>query len=153
MPTYQGQFVPGQVLNAADLNAFTPAALYQSNGNQLIPNAAFTNLSFASYGSAGITSWVGAGNGRITPNVSGYYRVTANVQMGNTGVRSIISIVKNVATVVATNDMVAASLGTGITCVVFLNGTTDYVSTTVYQQSGAANNYTNYQLTVSLIWQ
>jgi hypothetical protein len=155
MPTYQGQFVPGQVLNAADLNAFTPYGSYQSSGNQLIPNVAFTNLNFAVYsGGSAPAGWVGAGSGRITPSIAGYYLVTANVQMASsTGARSHISLVKNTVTTIASNDILSAVVGQGITAVMFFNGTTDFVSTTVYQQSGAALNYTNYQLTVAMLWQ
>jgi hypothetical protein len=153
MPTYQGQFVAGQTLNAADLNAFTPAAIYTSSGNLSVPNATFTLLSFASYGSAGITSWVGAGNGRITPAISGYYLITSNVQMtASTANRSILGIYKNGA-VVFSNDIIAGVVGQSLSGLIFCNGTTDYITSVAYHATGAAINYTAYQLSVSLMWQ
>jgi hypothetical protein len=152
MPTYQGQFVSGQTLNAADLNTFTPSAIYTSSGNQSIPNATVTKLSFATYSSAGITSWVGVSNGIITPTISGWYLVTSNEQHGLTDVRTALWIYKNGGQTFS-QDVLARTYGESLSGLVFCNGTTDNIASYVYQQSGSAINYNNYQLSVSLMWQ
>jgi hypothetical protein len=151
MPTYQGQFVSGQTLNAADLNAFTPAAIYTSNGTLSVANNTVTKLNFASSGGAGITSWL-TGTGNITPNISGYYLVTANVQNGLTGIRTALWIYKNGAKFFA-QDISVGTFGLSLSGAVFCNGTTDVIAGYAYQNSGAAVNFDNYQLSVSLIFQ
>jgi hypothetical protein len=152
MPTYQGQFVSGQVLNAADLNAFTPAAYYTSSGTQSIPNNSSTELDFATNGNAGITSWVNTTTARITPNIQGYYLVTANVQMVGTTARVALTIRKN-GTTEFSQDITSGARGLSLSGIVFLNGTTDYISGFAFQSSGAALNFSDYQLSVSLMWQ
>jgi len=152
MPTYQGQFTSGQVLTAADLNKFTPSAIYTSSGNQGIANATVTKLSFATFSSAGITTWIGAANGIITPTISGWYLVTTNVQHGLTGVRTALWIYKNGGQTFS-QDVLAGTYGESLTGLVFCNGTTDNIAGYVYQQSGGGINYNNYQLSVSLMWQ
>lgn len=152
MPTYQGQFVSGQTLNAADLNTFTPSAIYASSGNQSIPNAVQTKLNFATYSTGGIISWVGVANGLITPTISGWYLVTTNVQHALTSVRSAVWIFKNAAAVFS-QDVLVGTYAETCTGLIFCNGTTDTISTYVFQQSGGAINYNNYQLSVSLMFQ
>lgn len=152
MPTYQGQFVSGQVLNAADLNAFTPAATYSSSGTQSIPNNATTELDFATNNSGGIISWVNTTTARITPNIQGHYLVTANVQMVATNVRTALYIYKNGAKEFA-QDISVGTRGLSLSGIVFMNGSTDYISGFAYQASGAAINFSEYQLSVSLMWQ
>ena len=152
MPTYQGQFVSGQTLNAADLNTFTPSAIYTSSGNQSVASAVQTKLSFATYSSAGITSWIGVGNGLITPTISGWYLVTSNVSHALSSVRSALWIFKNASSVFSM-DVLAQTYAETVSGLVFCNGTTDTISSYVFQQSGAAINYSNYQLSVSLMWQ
>jgi hypothetical protein len=153
MPTYQGQFVSGQTLNAADLNTFTPSAIYTSSGNQSVASATFATLNFATYSIGGITSWVGVANGRITPTISGWYLVTSNVQTTTgTSSRSILQIAKNGAQVFSF-DIFTGTVGMSISGLVFCNGSTDYITSIVYQQTGVAVNYNSYQLSVSLMWQ
>lgn len=153
MPTYQGQFVSGQTLNAADLNTFTPSAIYISSGNQSVATATFATLNYATYSTGGITSWVGVANGRITPTISGWYLVTSNVQTTTgTATRSILQIAKNGGSAFSF-DILGGTVGMSMSGLVFCNGSTDYITSIVYQQTGAAVNYHQYQLTVSLMWQ
>lgn len=153
MPTYQGQFVSGQTLNAADLNWFTPAAVYTSTGNLSVANTTITKLSWATYGTAGISSWVGAGNGIITPTISGWYLVTCSYATGATTGRTFGQISKNASTVVSALDIAVTGSAVSLTGVVFMNGTTDNLACYTYQSSGGAVNYSNFIFSVSLMFQ
>ena len=84
------------------------------------------------------------GTGRFTPQVAGYYQVTAYVDFGFSGVNAAPSInaviFKNGS---AYNSGGCATVGGGtfpqvsVTDIVFLNGTTDYVTCGVFQNSGS----------------
>jgi hypothetical protein len=151
MPTYQGQFVSGQTLNAADLNTFTPAAIYSSSGSLSVPNGTVTKLQFASSGAAGITSWIASAN--ITPNISGWYQVNAFYFSGATANRTALLLYKNNTTNWCSIDIKTGSDGLSVSGLVFLNGTTDNVSAYAYHTTGSAVSYNTYQLACSLVFQ
>ena len=81
------------------------------------------------------------GTGRFTPQVAGYYQVTAYVDFGSSGIgaaQSINAVIfKNGSTY---NVGGCANSGSSfpqvsVTDIVFLNGTTDYVTCGAYQNS------------------
>jgi hypothetical protein len=81
-------------------------------------------------------------NGRFTPQVAGYYQVNASVSAGPSGVGGLgVQILKN-----SSGTVNNAFFGTGDTTeykaistsgMVFLNGSTDYVSVYAYVSSGS----------------
>lgn len=150
MPTYQGQFVPGQTLNAADLNAFHPYFSWQGSNTTSVANATFVKLTTTSGSSTDNLSWFSLANARVTPNIQGQYMVTASCQTGTTSTRSIMAIYKN-GSVYSKNDFQTGVTGMVIAQMFSCNGSTDYIEIFVYQQSGATQSYSDFKWTVNLV--
>ena len=127
MPTYQGQFVPGQVLNAADLNAFHPYFSWLGTNTTSVANATFVKLTTTSGSSTDNLTWFSL-----------------------TNTRSIIAIYKN-GVVYSKNDFQTGVTGMVIAQMLICNGTTDYIEIFVYQQSGATQTYSDFKWTVNLV--
>lgn len=68
-------------------------------------------------------------NYRFTPNVAGYYSITGKIQPNNTYSAGIIAVYKNGALYKYGNynNNTSATAISSMTCLVYLNGTTDYV--------------------------
>jgi hypothetical protein len=66
---------------------------------------------------------------RFTPTVAGYYQINLNLWVGNTTVitRWIGKIYKNGAVYSYTTDLLGTQYGGCGSCVVYCNGTTDYI--------------------------
>ena len=150
MPTYQGQYVPGQVLDAADLNAFHPYFSWQGSNLTSVANATFVKLTTTSGSSTDNLTWFSSGNARVTPNIQGQYMVTASCLTGTTSTRSIMAIYKNGA-VYSKNDFQVGITGMVTAQMLSCNGTTDYIEIFVYQQSGLTQNYGDFKWTVNLV--
>ena len=76
-------------------------------------------------------------NYRFTPTVAGYYQVNAqlNITSGNT--RAIVLIYKNSSPAKVGNDIQASTPnGVNISCLIYMNGTTDYLEMYGYTTSG-----------------
>lgn len=66
-------------------------------------------------------------NYRFTPNVAGYYQVNANIYF-NADTRGIVVIYKNGSAFKNGPDVSATALrGLGVSCLIYLNGSTDYI--------------------------
>ena len=108
--------------------------------NQTIPTGTDTVVSF---GSADFDpqSWINTGNYRITPNVAGYYEVTSSVDMGSLNYvgQTNLQLRKNGNSITITQQPAANNAGPvtlQATRTIYLNGTTDYITATVWQGSG-----------------
>ena len=88
---------------------------------------------------------------QFKPNVAGYYQVNATITGPSSGTYCAISIYKNgsLAYTGTTSAGNFAGNGTTISCLISMNGSTDYVEFFMYQASGgttttSANNYSAY---------
>jgi len=81
---------------------------------------------------------------RITPNVAGLYRVTNNNNFGagTTGYRRAVINV-NGSLISASATLALYAPGVSATAVVSLNGTTDYITCTTYQDQGSSVTVTS----------
>lgn len=82
-------------------------------------------------------------NYRFTPTVAGYYQINAEVKMAGSSATLIVSIYKNGAEAKRGNQSGgAASSGqaASVSCLIYLNGSTDYIEMYVFQSSGGALN-------------
>jgi hypothetical protein len=80
-------------------------------------------------------------NYRFTPNVEGYYLLSANYYMGNTTGYRTCRVLKNgsIDAIRGSISPGASGIGSGATlnALIYLNGTTDYVEFYMYQTSGS----------------
>jgi hypothetical protein len=96
------------------------------------------------------------GTGRFTPQVAGYYQVTAYADFGSTGIAAspVISALIFKNGVVYNFGGCATSSGTfpavSVTDIVFLNGTTDYITCGAFQLSGGTVNNVRGGLSICL---
>ena len=85
-------------------------------------------------------------NYRFTPNVAGYYQVNGGVgwASGFAG-RTTVGIYKNGSEWKRGVDIDGTAAYTmNVSCLVYLNGSTDYIELYTYQDSGGAKNYGNF---------
>lgn len=127
----------------------TPVAVIYATVDQSIPNGAFADVNFDSEVFDRLDGHSTVSNThRYTPPIPGIYEVRAGVSfVGHTvGFRAVF-ITKNTAQQLGPDGSVG-SPGTeratvNTVSIVTLNGTTDYVSATVYQDAGGPLSITN----------
>jgi len=134
-----GTWSSGDVLTAADLNAGLPACIVNS-ASQSIANNTATYLNYDQevhdpYGWHSTTT----NNQRITPNIAGYYLAT--VECRNWDIvngRSLYLLDRNIVNWSRFDVTSTACEGGTVSGVMYLNGTTDYVESRFYQNSGSS---------------
>lgn len=129
----------GQAEMASDAAGKGPAfSAYQSSAQALSATVATkVNFQAEEFDTANCFDTT---NGRFTPNVAGYYRVTAAVQYNTTPTTLIVQLYKNGANIrnlFYTTGNVPAGAGSAL---VYMNGTTDYLE--IYATIGASQNLT-----------
>ena len=129
------------------MDAGGPAFSAYPIATQSLPTNTFTKLVFGAEEFDTANCFDSTTNYRFTPNVAGYYLITANALMAGAA-SSIISIYKNgVEYKRGSQGAVSSSpLEIGVSAIVYLNGSTDYVELFGFQGSGTtatilANNY------------
>ena len=132
----QGTFVSGQVLTAAELNAFTPLTVVTQSTTQTVATGAFATMLYNTE-TIDVSDWhsTTTNTGRITPNVSGIYLATFNMPTGTTTTRNAARILKN-GTYIVKTDISATVTEISTTTFVSMNGTTDYFEIFYYQDKG-----------------
>jgi hypothetical protein len=83
-------------------------------------------------------------NYRFTPTVAGYYQVNGcmNYMAGTGGGNTFVSIYKNGAeNRRGSAGTVASQTSSNVSCLVYLNGSTDYIELYVFQASGSTQTY------------
>lgn len=76
-------------------------------------------------------------NSRFTPTVAGYYQINSNLYMFGQVTRLISSIYKNGNEYVRAVDSTASGwFANSASCLMYLNGTTDYVEAYTYNTTG-----------------
>ena len=125
---------------AAGVNPSNYIAQATLANTQTIPTGTDTVVSF---GSADFDpqGWINTGNYRITPNVAGYYEVTSSVDMGSLNYvgQTNLQLRKNGNSITITQQPAANNAGPvtlQATRTIYLNGSTDYITATVWQGSG-----------------
>lgn len=134
----------GRVAMPQSVIAFSAAALAAT----VVPNAAYTKITF------GTEEWDTAGcydptTSRFTPNVPGYYRVSAAVSLNAVAANVSVAVFKNGVEHRRGQSNNANSFGGSVAAEVLMNGTTDFLEVHAYQASGAsvsavAGGVTNY---------
>ena len=147
----QGQFSSGAVLTASELNAFTPLTIVTQSATQSVANATFVTMLYNTE-TLDVLNWhsTTVNTSRITPTVAGYYLVVFNMQTNTTSTRNVARITKN-GSELAKTDISATVTQIDATTFVQLNGSTDYVESTCFQQSGATANIGPCIFTVMLV--
>ena len=136
----------------ATLGIAGPAFSVYASAAQLISNATETRLTqfdTETFDTANCFS-----SSRFTPNVAGYYLLTA--QVGCSGTATAAYIAKNGVTLKGSSAVAPLLSGWGSganpTSIAYANGTTDYFDVYVYQASGGSvNAYTNNSFSGCLI--
>lgn len=114
----------GIVLPTAAAPAFSA---YQSSNQSGFVSATWTKLNFQTeeFDTAGCYDTT---NMRFTPNVAGYYQITACATTTSTaGTTERISIYKNGSIYKAGPNIISYAEGSFVSVLVYLNGSTDYV--------------------------
>lgn len=143
--TNQGDFTAGDVLQASDLNAFTPVTIVRQNGLS-VPNSTNTTPAF-NIEDIDVGGWHSGTNGYVTVPYNGVYLVTANVRNLNGTTRGILVITVNGASVA---DEDTAQGNDHSAAVVMRLSATNTVSMFVWQQSGTTRSV-DVRLTVQLV--
>jgi hypothetical protein len=125
----------GTVMISGNMPAFSA---YQANAtNTSVPSATFTKITLDAeeFDTANCFA-----SSRFTPNVAGYYQINGNIQINNssTSYNGIVSIFKNGSRYKDGNYAPLTSFSSflSVSCLVYLNGSTDYVELYGYQNSG-----------------
>ena len=116
----------GQMPNAPAFSAYAAST-------QSISSGVFTKVNF---GTEEYDTNNNFASSRFTPTVAGYYQISAGMDIsGNMAglTRSLISVYKNGGTYKVLQDNASSGVqGMNGSCVVYLNGTTDYVEIYAY---------------------
>ena len=130
----------GTVMVSGNMPAFSAYA----SGNQSISASTLTKVQFNTKNFDTATCYDNTTNYRFTPTVAGYYLITANVEYSTTsgaGVLIINTILYKNGSAYAKGTQSPAgatnNVGTSVTSVVYLNGSTDYVE--IYSYQNVAN--------------
>lgn len=134
-----------------------PAFSAYANSGTSIPNATWTKVIYNAEGFDTASCYDSTTNYRFTPNVAGYYQISAMTRFGSITATIIgFSIHKN-GSFYATGGGSGVSSGyvyPSVSALVDLNGTTDYVEIYTYQNSGGSattDNGFNYVFTGCLM--
>lgn len=152
-----GTFTSGAVLTAAELNQFNNVTYLSGTNAQAIANATLVEVTFgAGTEVLDVSGWhsTTTNTARITPTIAGYYLCAGFSVFNRAGAGQRFSefIIKNGITYSAE----ATIIGGDFPCVIaqniiYLNGTTDYVTHTLYQTSGVAVNLSRQDFFVALL--
>jgi hypothetical protein len=87
----------------------------------------------------------------FTPTVAGYYQIDGTVHMNNSVSRLIVSIFKNGVEYLRGFDVIASCNNGTASCVMFMNGSTDYVELYTYNGTGGTLIFTGTQFSGCLV--
>jgi hypothetical protein len=114
----------GEVMVSGNMPAFGTF----STVNQSLSSATFTKVTLNNEEFDTASAFDSTTNYRFTPQVAGYYQINAAVTLSGTGVtRFFCSIYKNGSEYKRGNDLIGTGYEAGVSSVLFLNGSTDYV--------------------------
>ena len=122
-----------------------PAFSVSKNANQSISGSTWTKISFQTEEFDTNSNFDNATNYRFTPTIAGYYQVTGCAWMGGQP-QQRVTVWKN-GTYYRTGHVTANGGGYNnssfVSCLVYLNGSTDYIELYAWQNSGLSKTTTN----------
>ena len=140
---YNASSNPGGAV-AAGWYAMPGNGLFAATATKSSTNNVAESIGASGFAYTEITDTVGWHNAvtnpdRITPTIAGVYRVTASLYFAAnvTGNRRL-QILKNGSTVLESRTTGAVSSGANLSHIVSMNGSSDYITLTSFQDSGGA---------------
>lgn len=117
----------GTILTSASTFAGTGPAFsaYRGTSAQSISGSTFTKVQIQTEEFDTASCYDNSTNYRFTPNVAGYYQVNGSIYVSGTVTRAFIVVYKNGSEFKRGTDLSTSS--PIVSCLVYLNGTTDYV--------------------------
>lgn len=115
-----------------------PAFSAYANANQVISNATYTKVSFQAENFDTASAFDSTTNYRFTPQVAGYYQLNGQMQWTSaTGAAgySNLNFYKN-GSEVSRSGLALNTYGSNGSCLIYLNGSTDYAEMFVFQVTG-----------------
>ena len=152
-----GTFTSGSVLTAAELNQFNNCTILSGANAQVIANGTVTAVTFgAGTETLDVSNWhsTSANTARITPTIAGYYLAIARCTFNRVGagVRFANFIGKNGGYGEAENGFLGGNYPSPCCSVmVYMNGTTDYMESLCYQETGGNVNLLRQEFSVMLL--
>ena len=152
-----GTFTSGSVLTAAELNQFNNCTILSGLNAQVIANGVVTGITFgAGTETLDVSNWhsTTVNTSRITPTIAGYYLAVARVTFNRVGagVRFAGFIGKNGGFGDAENGFLGGNYPSPCCSVMlYMNGTTDYLETFAYQETGGNVNLLRQEFSVMLL--
>lgn len=127
-----------------------PAFSAYANAGATIANGTFTKVAFQVEEFDTASCYDNTTNYRFTPNVAGYYQVTARTQFTSiAGTGETMLVIYKTGTEHRRGN--SGSVGISISTIVYLNGSSDYVEIYVFQATGGTigitglSNYAYFQ--------
>jgi len=118
---------------------------YQSS-SQTLSNSVYTKINFQTKEFDTTSDFDNTTNHRYTPSVEGYYQINASVGVNGGAVgETLVELYKNGSMVkrnVAFNNA-NNTYQSSVTCLVYMNGTTDYIEIYGHQNSGSSKTSYN----------
>ena len=133
----QGDFSSGDVLTAAELNAFTQITVCRNTYS--VPNGTNTTVNFSTE-LVDVGDWHSGSSANITPDIDGIYLITANAQSTDSVNRALINVFVG-GTVVASSDDNSGGFDLSV-AVHYPITAGQNVSMLCYQNSGSAKTPT-----------
>jgi hypothetical protein len=125
--------MPLSLINAASQGGVPAFSAYLS-GNQTITTQTFVKITCQTEEFDTASAYDNSTNYRFTPQVAGYYDVSAGVYF-NADTRGIVAIYKNGSAYKYGNDITCTNLrSSNMDCLVYLNGSTDYIELYAWTQ-------------------
>lgn len=138
-------------VSVANLTTFTPSFSVYFNGLKSITPNTFTKIELNTEEWDTNNFFDNATNYRFLPTIAGYYQISAGVTFTNSTAptRGLLSVFKNGSEYKRLDDNNVSGYMVGGACMVYLNGSTDYVelytyisaATAVYGDSNSVSTY------------
>lgn len=134
-----------EMASGKNLVTTAPAFSAYVSSNQTIATSTFTIMPLDTVNFDTTSDFDNVTNYRYTPSVEGYYLVkcTGTIQNHADGTITLVTIDKNGAEVQRGTQSATGSINASIsiaTALVYMNGTTDYLSFDVYHNHGSSRN-------------
>jgi hypothetical protein len=129
--------------NGVNLPMGGVAPAFSAYGNALsFPNSTWTKIPFQTEEFDTNNNFDSTTNYRFTPTVAGYYQVNCAIYFGFTTGSATLSIYKNGSEFKrgSANAGVSGGVMPISSCLVYLNGSTDYVEMYLFQNTGTAQS-------------
>ena len=150
-PAVSGSTTITMAAQSGTLNVGGPAFHAWNNSSFTITGTSNTKMVYDSVASSGggfdTNNCYSTANSRFTPTVAGYYQIGGSIWVGSPGNNTILTLYKNGSAFKELNRLnySTGALGMNGSCLVYLNGSTDYVElygylTNTTTLGGSGNN-------------